>query len=1091
MVGDAVVTLSGLTVYNNTFTADKAVLGFGGGTLQANVFNNTIVGNEGVTVSFSFAANGGKLNLLNNIFMNTNGTRSVAISKGTVTAFGNVYADGATVSTGVALNGPKLASAATDLGIHNTLAAVDEVFGTDDLSTVWDGRTLAVSKDGAAADSGVLVGKIGNVFYVMKDGKWYAADQSVYADFDLTAAGYGLGSSATVYATAANTVTDGETKVPADRLYSLNNGGVEMIQSGAYALHEVSTEESLPVIVIPGYVGTTTYGGESLSLVEMKKPVTVNGVELFLDITWKAVDGFATDGTQNAGTYTNTLTVESVKVYDTLGEDVTAQYEISPFINSTVTIGKKAVTVVIHREGKNVGDADPELLYTVTGLVGNDTLSGALEREAGEDAGTYRINHGTLGANDSNYTIEYVDTDAWFTIRPEGTEVPVIKVEAFSGTNTYGTALYLVEEQKEMILEIGDQQVWLYLDVTWGVADGIATDGTQDAGTYEGVLSVKNVVVYGLDDQGMLADMTDQYEFDKTVLSDLVIGKKTISVTAANVGKNVGETDPELTYTVSGLVGDDTLNGTLSRAEGETVGTYDITLGTLAEANPNYSIDFTGGTFTIRAEGTVTTMIVVEGYSNTNTYGSTLDLVEEKKAVTVTVGEEEVTLYLDVTWNLAEGIAADGTQNAGTYENALTVKSVTVYNELGEDVTAAYDLDMTAKSDLVIGQKTLTVTAHDKNITFGTMEPELTYTVDGLVNGDTLTGALVRETGTDVGTYKISKGSLASSGNYIMHFTDATLTINQKVLTVDPAMITANITGKTYDGTTDVTAATLSINGVALSYTSAAYNSANVDEVSYITFNGLTVTDTNYALSADSVIIGALGKITAKNLTITVDTVTADITAKTYDGTTDMADTTLTVKDGETDVALTWTSGAFDNANVANVGFATFKGLSAGSNYKLSANTVTVLAAGKIMAKELTVDADTITANITAKTYDGTTDVADATLAIDGVSVNWTSAAFNSANVAEANSVTFNGLMVDSTNYVLSADTVTIAATDKLTAKEITINTDTVTASISSKIYDGTADVKDATLTVKIGEENVALNWTSAAFDSANVDEVS
>lgn len=59
--------------------------------------------------------------------------------------------------------------------------------------------------------------------------------------------------------------------------------------------------------------------------------------------------------------------------------------------------------------------------------------------------------------------------------------------------------------------------------------------------------------------------------------------------------KAYGAQDPVLTYTVTGgsLVSGDRLQGALSRASGEEVGQYEITIGTLA--NPNYSIGLVSG----------------------------------------------------------------------------------------------------------------------------------------------------------------------------------------------------------------------------------------------------------------------------------------------------------------------------------------------------------------------------------------------------------------------------------------------------------------------------------------------------------------
>ena len=74
---------------------------------------------------------------------------------------------------------------------------------------------------------------------------------------------------------------------------------------------------------------------------------------------------------------------------------------------TTFTIQKATVTITADAKTKVAGEDDPELTYTVSGLLGSDALTGALSRETGEDAGEYAITIGSLTAG-SNYTITFV-----------------------------------------------------------------------------------------------------------------------------------------------------------------------------------------------------------------------------------------------------------------------------------------------------------------------------------------------------------------------------------------------------------------------------------------------------------------------------------------------------------------------------------------------------------------------------------------------------------------------------------------------------------------------------------------------------------
>ena len=87
---------------------------------------------------------------------------------------------------------------------------------------------------------------------------------------------------------------------------------------------------------------------------------------------------------------------------------------------------------------------------------------------------------------------------------------------------------------------------------------------------------------------------------DESVEKSASILKKKITVTADDVTVKQGETGA-LTYRAEGLAEGDTLSGSLSREAGDKAGTYAITLGTLS--NPNYEIEFVGGTYTIEKAG--------------------------------------------------------------------------------------------------------------------------------------------------------------------------------------------------------------------------------------------------------------------------------------------------------------------------------------------------------------------------------------------------------------------------------------------------------------------------------------------------------
>lgn len=115
--------------------------------------------------------------------------------------------------------------------------------------------------------------------------------------------------------------------------------------------------------------------------------------------------------------------------------------------------------------------------------------------------------------------------------------------------------------------------------------------------------------------------------------------------------------------------------------------------------------------------------------------------------------------------------------NAGTYRVGPGLYS----NQQG------YDL-VTDPITLTITPRSLTVTADALSRVYGEANPALTYTIGGLglVNGDTLTGALATAAlaGSNVGTYAIGQGSLAATSNYALTFVGANLAVTPRALDI-------------------------------------------------------------------------------------------------------------------------------------------------------------------------------------------------------------------------------------------------------------------------------------------------------------------
>jgi len=92
-----------------------------------------------------------------------------------------------------------------------------------------------------------------------------------------------------------------------------------------------------------------------------------------------------------------------------------------------------------------------------------------------------------------------------------------------------------------------------------------------------------------------------------------------------------------------------------------------------------------------------------------------------------------------------------------------------------------------AKTITVI-DRAITVTATAVSKTYGDADPAFAYTITSgtLVSGDTLSGALGRTSGEDVGTYAINQGTLANA-NYAITFVGSNLTVSERPVTLTAA----------------------------------------------------------------------------------------------------------------------------------------------------------------------------------------------------------------------------------------------------------------------------------------------------------------
>jgi hypothetical protein len=238
------------------------------------------------------------------------------------------------------------------------------------------------------------------------------------------------------------------------------------------------------------------------------------------------------------------------------------------------SISKRPITVTADAKNKVYGYADPSLTYQITSgsLASGDAFSGSLTRMAGENVGAYAILQGSLTAG-PNYSLSYVGANLSITPRP-------VTIAADAKTKVYGYADPGFSYQiTSGTLVTGD-----------GFSGSLVRAPGENVGSYP--IQVGTLALGG--------NYTLTY-----VPANLTIGPRPLTVTAdakAKFVNNPASADPALTYRVTNgsLAFTDKLVGALTRASGETAGSYAIMQGTLS-AGTNYSLTYVGANLTIVA----------------------------------------------------------------------------------------------------------------------------------------------------------------------------------------------------------------------------------------------------------------------------------------------------------------------------------------------------------------------------------------------------------------------------------------------------------------------------------------------------------
>lgn len=439
---------------------------------------------------------------------------------------------------------------------------------------------------------------------------------------------------------------------------------------------------------------------------------------------------------------------------------------------------------------------------------------------------------------------------------------------------------------------------------------------------------------------------------------NLTLSAKGITVTAT-AGQSViyGNNIAALTYGVNagGLVGADTLSGTLTTAHGGAgtaathtnrldVGNYAITQGTLTNSNnTNYAITYAGDNLAVTQRAiTVTAATNTKGYDNTNTAAATGTITAGSLAAGDTAPAWSET-YANV--------------NAGTNKTLNASGTVTDGNGGGN-----YAVTFVADTTGVINQRAITVTAqantkgYDGSASSATLA---TLTGGTLAAGDTATWTEVyANKNAGAGKNITASADVVTDGNgggnYAVTFVDN----NAGVINTRAITVTAQANTKTYDGdTSSATLATLTGGTLAAGDTATwtqVYDNKNAGAGKNLTASADAVTDGNgggnYAVTFVDNNAGVVNQAAL--------TVTADNKSKNVGDANPALTSTITGFVGGEILATSGVAGAADLSTLADISSAAGPydinaalGTLTASNYSFGTFTkgiltVTALAAG-------------------------------------------------------------------------------------------------------------------------------------------------
>ena len=437
-----------------------------------------------------------------------------------------------------------------------------------------------------------------------------------------------------------------------------------------------------------------------------------------------------TDATNNnAGTYDiASYEINSTNHFVTIaGETLIGKFVITPKV-ATIT----AVADSKYFDGTAIDLG--ALKYTATGMVGDEIPVGTLTIVADGNLDLINVGEYTIvaegfdSASNPNYSMSF--KSAIYKIEP---------------------AEITISPEENLEFVYGDEiPAFNYVITSGSVFDGYPLEGALDTAISKNVGTW--AITRGTLDNNEGRNPNYHIKFNEDVT--YTITKRYVKIKVDSATQVYGEPMPKLEYEfVNGtsMVEGDELHGTLS-ATGKNVGTYEIIMSDeFKNDNPNYEVDLDNSEaiYTITARP-----LTITPDAKTTAYG---DALLELTYTTENMVEGDV---------LEGELACDIDTNVGKY--AITQGTLANSN---------YDITFTTGIEYEITPREITVTINDASSDYGKEDALLTYSITkgNLIGNDDLQVSLVREEGTEMGTYEIS-GTHANA-NYNVTFVNGTYTI--------------------------------------------------------------------------------------------------------------------------------------------------------------------------------------------------------------------------------------------------------------------------------------------------------------------------